>query len=139
MDPRERADATLARARARGAFVVTPESATSPMDVTSTVQIPRTLVNSLDTREDDLDDPDRTMVVRVPVQPGEYQHLPAIAQEALTQSVAAPTRPTPSPRPHPGQSPAEQTGVLRPVDGLVPTETGADVPPRSRVSERLDG
>lgn len=131
MDPRERADATLARARARGAFVVTPDAATSPMDVTSTVQIPRTLVSSLDTRDDDLDDPDRTMVVRVPVQD---QHLPAIAQEALTQSVAPPY-----PRPYPREAPAEQTGVLRPVGGLVPTEAETDVAPRSRVSERLDG
>jgi len=136
MDPRERADATLARARARGSFVVTPDAATSPMDVTNTVQIPRMLVDSLDTRDDD---PDRTMVVRVPVQHGEDQHLPAIAQEALTQSVAAPNRPAPSPRPRPHESPAEQTGVLRPVGGLVPTETGHDGPPRSRVSERLDG
>jgi len=143
MDPRDRADATLARARARGAFVVTPESATSPMDVTNTVQIPRVLVDSLDSREDDLDDPDRTIVVRMPVQPGDQygtqpygddQHLPAIAQEALTRSVAAPNRPTPYPR----QPPADQTGVLRPVDGLVPTEAETDVR-RSRVSDRLDG
>lgn len=45
MDPRHRADETLARARARGAFVVTPDDAISPMDASSTVRIPRNLVN----------------------------------------------------------------------------------------------
>lgn len=39
MDPRNRADDALARARARGGFVVTPDNATSPMDAESTVQI----------------------------------------------------------------------------------------------------
>lgn len=41
MDPRNRADETLAHARARGAFVVTPDNATSPMDASTTVRIPR--------------------------------------------------------------------------------------------------
>ena len=38
MDPRLRADEALARARARGAFVVTPDNATSPMDAANTVR-----------------------------------------------------------------------------------------------------
>lgn len=46
MDPRLRADEALARARARGAFVVTPDNATSPMDAANTVRIPRDVVNS---------------------------------------------------------------------------------------------
>ncbi|MCP2258655.1 hypothetical protein LX15_002353 [Streptoalloteichus tenebrarius] len=50
MDPRERADELLARARARGGFVVTPDSATSPMDAANTVQIPRIVVDSVDPR-----------------------------------------------------------------------------------------
>lgn len=41
MDPRLRADETLARARSRGAFVVTPDNATSPMDASTTQRIPR--------------------------------------------------------------------------------------------------
>jgi hypothetical protein len=41
MDPRRRADEALARASARGAFVVTPDNATSPMDSSATVRIPR--------------------------------------------------------------------------------------------------
>ncbi|SHG47242.1 hypothetical protein [Streptoalloteichus hindustanus] len=50
MDPRERADELLARARARGGFVVTPDSATSPMDAANTIQIPRIVVDSVDPR-----------------------------------------------------------------------------------------
>ncbi|WP_338599901.1 hypothetical protein [Saccharopolyspora sp. SCSIO 74807] len=48
MDPRDRADETLARARARGRFVVTPDSATSPMDASNTVRIPRDVVDAAD-------------------------------------------------------------------------------------------
>ncbi|RCW39196.1 hypothetical protein DFQ14_11732 [Halopolyspora algeriensis] len=57
MDPRNRADDTLAHARARGAFVVTPDSATSPMDASSTVRIPRELIDEADR------DPDSTVVL----------------------------------------------------------------------------
>ena len=92
MDPRERADATLARARARGTFVVTPESAISPMDAASTLQIPRTLVSAVDRRDDD---PEATMVVPA-IRPPE--DLPAIAQEASTQ-VLTPRRPLPDDTP----------------------------------------
>ncbi|MFR9731033.1 hypothetical protein ACL03H_17550 [Saccharopolyspora sp. MS10] len=48
MDPRDRADEAFARARARGAFVVTPDNATSPMDASTTVRIPRTVVAAAD-------------------------------------------------------------------------------------------
>src|SRR5690242_4873546 len=82
MDPRERADAALARARARGAFVVTPESATSPMDAASTLQIPRTVVSAIDRS-----DPESTLSLPA-IRPEE--ELPAIAQEAATQSLASP-------------------------------------------------
>ncbi|SDK58368.1 hypothetical protein SAMN04487820_109228 [Actinopolyspora mzabensis] len=51
MDPRNRADESLARARARGAFVVTPDSATSPMDAAQTVRIPRDSMRDVE-RED---------------------------------------------------------------------------------------
>lgn len=54
MDPRNRADETLARARARGAFVVTPDNATSPMDASTTQRIPRDVIASGD-------DPDPTL------------------------------------------------------------------------------
>ena len=51
MDPRLRADEALAHARARGAFVVTPDNATSPMDADSTVRIPREIVQQVDDDE----------------------------------------------------------------------------------------
>ena len=60
MDPRERAEELLARARARGSFVVTPDDATSPMDAANTVQIPRIVVTANDPRGSD---PESTMVL----------------------------------------------------------------------------
>ncbi|HEU0088831.1 MAG TPA: hypothetical protein VFQ77_14490 [Pseudonocardiaceae bacterium] len=60
MDALDRADETLARAQARRAGIVTPDSATSPMDQASTVQIPRSLVQAADPRTND---PDSTMVI----------------------------------------------------------------------------
>lgn len=60
MNALDRADQTLARAQARRAGVVTPDSATSPMDQTSTVQIPRTLVQAVDPQSAD---PESTMVI----------------------------------------------------------------------------
>ncbi|WP_086825816.1 hypothetical protein [Allokutzneria sp. NRRL B-24872] len=60
MDPRERAEELLARARARGSFVVTPDDATSPMDAASTVQIPRIVIAANDPRGSD---PESTMVL----------------------------------------------------------------------------
>jgi hypothetical protein len=146
MDPRERADATLARARARGAYVVTPESAISPMDATSTQQIPRSLVSAID-REDN--DPDATMVVPAAAIQGRHHAVPAqgeppadegpaITQEAATQALPSPSRPRdPSlswapPPPPPAPPEPEQ------LDGLVPT---TKEPPhaRSTLSQRLDG
>lgn len=60
MDPRNRADEALDRARTRGAFVVTPDNATSPMDASSTVRIPRETVNGAD------QDPDAEPTVVLP-------------------------------------------------------------------------
>lgn len=60
MDPRRRADEILARASARGAFVVTPDNATSPMDSAATVRIPLAV------------DPSATAVV-----PAQYPQQPA--------------------------------------------------------------
>lgn len=52
MDPRDRADAMLARARARRGYIVTPDDAVSPMDASSTLQIPRAVVTDLDDVEE---------------------------------------------------------------------------------------
>ena|SRR2546430_5209823 len=138
MDPRERADATLARARARGAFVVTPESAISPMDAASTPQIPRSLVAAVDRAND----PEATMVVPMNPQGGRHARAvpaqgappldesPAIAQEATTQVLSGPAR-----------RPLEVPPAPEPVqlEGLVPTVKQPPPPNRSRLSERLDG
>lgn len=138
MDPRDRADAILARARARGAFVVTPESAVSPMDATSTIQIPRAMVAAADDR-----DPDATMVVPASMVHGRVDNLPAIAQEALTDVVA---NPAPGPRSrqrrleqHQNMLAARAARQTEPVelDGLVPT---VKQPPSTQsLSQRLDG
>lgn len=146
MDPRDRADAILARARARGAFVVTPESAVSPMDAASTLQIPRAVVAAADER-----DAEKTMVV--PAVPGHggpppQEELPAIAQEALTDVVAVP-----HPGPRSRQRRLEQhqsmlaaqaaaraaaeSSEVEEVDGLVPTVK--QPPPTGSLSQRLDG
>jgi hypothetical protein len=134
MDPRERADAILARARARGAFVVTPESAVSPMDAANTLQIPRAVVAAADER-----DPEATMVVPAAAV---HRELPAIAQEAMTDVVAVP-----HPGPRSRQRRLEQHQNLlaaraarqepEEVGGLVPTVK----PPSAggSLSQRLDG
>ncbi|MFC5291024.1 hypothetical protein ACFPM7_28580 [Actinokineospora guangxiensis] len=120
MDPRERAEAILARARARGAYVVTPDSATSPMDHAATVQIPRRVVH-------EIDDPEVTSVFAIA-----EDELPAIAQEAATQSLASPPRPGSAQVPAPAPVPAPEE-----VGGILPTTTQrAD---RSSLTRRLDG
>jgi hypothetical protein len=147
MDPRERADATLARARARGAYVVTPESAISPMDATSTQQIPRSLVSAIDRREND---PEATMVVPATAFRGGRHHAvpaqgealqdegPAIAQETSTQMLPSPSRPQDPalswapPAPPPPPEPEE-------LDGLIPTIKQPPPETRSTLSQRLDG
>jgi hypothetical protein len=133
MDPRERADAALARARARGAYVVTPEDAISPMDAASTQQIPRIVVSSLDERNSDLE---TTMVVQQP--------------HPLVQSQPTQSQPSPRPRPHPQsypppqhhhqqqQQPGPPPEQEQQPEGMVPT-----VKPqpnrRPTMSQRLDG
>jgi hypothetical protein len=132
MDPRERADAILARARARGAFVVTPESAVSPMDAANTLQIPRAVVRAADEQ-----DPEQTMVVPA-------TELPAIAQEALTDVVAVP-HPGPRSRQrrleqHQNMLAAREAAQAREpeeVDGLVPTVK--EPPSTGSLSQRLEG
>ncbi|MGH3871838.1 MAG: hypothetical protein ACRDSR_10060 [Pseudonocardiaceae bacterium] len=52
MNALKRADQVLARARARRTGIVTPDSATSPMDQADTVQIPRVMVVATDPRTD---------------------------------------------------------------------------------------
>lgn len=142
MDPRDRADAALARARARGAFVVTPDDAVSPMDAKNTQQIPRAVVNALDTSRQDSD---TTMVISAGAarghaaqqQPPEQPISPALLEETRTQPVQLPQQQ--NYRPEPQQPPApEQPPAPRALDGLVPT-VQQPANPRSSLSRRLDG
>jgi hypothetical protein len=121
MDPRDRADALLARARARGHQIVTPDNMTSPMDSSETQQIPRTLVNAVDPRELD---PDSTMVLSSRAAQGQPQ--PPAGQPSQPQP---PQAPAPAPAPEPQMTAAP---------GVVPTmqqTTGS----RPSLSERLSG
>jgi hypothetical protein len=141
MDPRDRADAILARARARGAFVVTPESAVSPMDAASTLQIPRAVVAAADEQ-----DSETTMVVpAIPAPPPPpQQELPAIAQEALTDVVAVPH---PGPRSRQRRLEQHQSMLAAqaaaraaaepPEEGLIPTVK--EPPVSGTLSQRLEG
>lgn len=119
MDPRERADALLARARARSPFVVTPEVATSPMDAANTQQIPRAVVNQID-REGD---PDSTAVV------------PASVIDSVQGNLAPPQSQPDTrvglPAVRPPEPPEQEVG------GLIPTTTKSTG--RSDLSRRLDG
>jgi hypothetical protein len=136
MDPRDRADAMLARARARGRNIVTPDNMTSPMDATDTQQIPRSLVNAVDPRCD----PDSTMILS-PHQMGQQsahrppQHVPG--QHLPTQPT--PTQPMPT-QPMPMQAgpvdDAEITQVVQP--GVIPTVSNHQQT-RNSLSQRLSG
>ncbi|HEX4724599.1 MAG TPA: hypothetical protein VH333_18925 [Pseudonocardiaceae bacterium] len=124
MDPRERADRALARARARGAFVVTPDDAISPMDAASTLQIPRSVVAAADQA-------DNTMVIPA-------GQMPQVTQPVYPQPVyPQPVYPQSEPPPLPPQQ-VDEPPAPRELDGLVPTVQQPG-PRRSMLSRRLDG
>ncbi|MDQ7808345.1 hypothetical protein Q5425_31815 [Amycolatopsis sp. A133] len=158
MDPRDRADALLARAQARGVFVVTPDSATSPMDSSNTQQIPRAQIDGLDRSQD----PDTTTQLpaslieendhplagsaptrRMEVQGGRRpQQTTPLKTPTPTTPLKTPSPTTPMPTPlsrrpqaEPITSPLKEPG---PEDtGLVPTVTQNIG--KSDLSRRLDG
>jgi hypothetical protein len=158
MDPRDRADALLARAQARGAFVVTPDNATSPMDSSNTQQIPRSMVNDIDYAQD----PDSTGRIAASVIE-ENDHPLAGAQPTKRLEIgggerrrqqAQPTAPIvrrpaakPIPSPLKSQQPTSPLEVQsakkkeeaedREFSGLIPTTTQSTG--RSNLSRRLDG
>ena len=120
MDPRARADAALARARARGIHVVTPDNMTSPMDSSATQQIPRSMVNAVDPRMD----PDSTMVLA--------------AHVAAGQPPPRPPEPEPELRVAPGPVPTvQQVPVARP--SLSQRLAGGPAQPPTGLSGRLGG
>ncbi|WIX87801.1 hypothetical protein [Amycolatopsis sp. DG1A-15b] len=153
MDPRDRADALLARAQARGVFVVTPDSATSPMDSSNTQQIPRAQIDGLDRSRDPdtttqlpaslIEENDHPLAGSAPTRRMEVQggRRP---QQTTPLSMPSPTTPMPKPVPTPlaRRPQAEQvTSPLKEPDpedtGLVPTVTQNIG--KSDLSRRLDG
>ena len=128
MDPRARADAALARARARGIHVVTPDNMTSPMDSSATQQIPRAMVNAVDPRGDD---PDSTMVLAAHVAAGRPAPPPP-------QPQAQAPDPEPELRVAPGPVPTvQQVPIARP--SLSQRLSGGQPPQPPGLSQRLNG
>jgi hypothetical protein len=166
MDPRDRADAALARAHARRADVVTPSTAISPMDSRKTLQIPRSVVDAADPRNAGHSGQDDTVALpppnagaitahtptrsvpapgaRQPVPQQPVRRPPAMSQPAAPQPAAPqPTVPLPSagnPGPTTDPIPVQQqeTQEFGPEeDGFLPTR---HLPPsRSTMAQRLDG
>lgn len=148
MDPRDRADALLARARARGAHVVTPDNMTSPMDSSATQQIPRTVVSAVDPR--DLD-PESTMVISAQMVTGDRrppQPPPQQPQQQQYQQQQPPMQPhqqhyqqqhqtEPVQRVGPGPVPTvQQTAGGRPS---LTQRLSGDKPPPPGLTQRLNG
>jgi hypothetical protein len=65
VDALKRADEVLARARSRRADIITPDLATSPMDLANTVQFPQVLVAEAAPRTTETE-PDDTDTIIVP-------------------------------------------------------------------------
>ena len=149
MDPRDRADALLARAQARGVFVVTPDSATSPMDSSNTQQIPRAQIDGLDRSRD----PDTTTQLPASLieendhplagsSPTRRMEVQSGRRPQQTTPLSTPSPTTPLPAPLSRRPQAEQiTSPLKEPDpedtGLVPTVTQNIG--KSDLSRRLDG
>jgi len=149
MDPRDRADALLARAQARGVFVVTPDSATSPMDSANTQQIPRAQIDGLDRSRDPdtttqlpaslIEENDHPLAGSAPTRRMEVQ---GGRRPQQTTPLSTPSPTTPMPTPLSRRPQAEQiTSPLKEPDpedtGLVPTVTQNNG--KSDLSRRLDG
>ncbi|MFG1644773.1 hypothetical protein ACGFMK_31200 [Amycolatopsis sp. NPDC049252] len=162
MDPRDRADALLARAQARGVFVVTPDSAISPMDASNTQQIPRAAIDGLDRSQDPdtttqlpaslIEENDHPLAGKSPTRRLEVSGASGIAsgsggrrqQVTAPLSTPSPTTPmkTPVTTPLARRPQAEPiTSPLKEPDpedtGLVPTVTQNNG--KSDLSRRLDG
>ncbi|MEV6623095.1 hypothetical protein AB0M83_42130 [Amycolatopsis sp. NPDC051106] len=157
MDPRDRADALLARAQARGVFVVTPDSAISPMDASNTQQIPRAAIDGLDRSQDPdtttqlpaslIEENDHPLAGASPTRRLEASGGSRRPQATTPLSTPTPTTPMHKPgtqvtAPLSRRPQAEPiTSPLKEPDpedtGLVPTVTQNNG--RSDLSRRLDG
>jgi hypothetical protein len=133
MDPRDRADAALARASARNRWAVTPDNATSPMDAKPTVQIPRVVVNAADPREQD---PDNTIVLPGSVAKGQVPHQQGQQIPMTQQSQPLPHVQQSQPLPHvqPQQGPATQQS--QPLPHVQPQQHGQQHPGQRPDSEQ---
>ncbi|WP_033293281.1 hypothetical protein [Amycolatopsis jejuensis] len=143
MDPRDRADALLARARSRGTFVVTPDNMTSPMDASNTQQIPRSVVSDLDPDTTTqlpaslIEENDHPLAAGTSTQPSPHP----LAQPSPTRPLEVPgpqaTTPlVPRPQAAPVASPLREQDEAE-MTGLVPTIKQTNG--RSDLSRRLDG
>jgi hypothetical protein len=145
MDPRDRADAALARARARGAFVVTPEDAVSPMDAANTLQIPRSVVDAADANRDQ---PDSTMVISAGMARGDVQPEPIQQHQPVQQQPIQQQPPLPPPQQHQPQpqhnqhrAGAYQSGPHQPVPnpGQFPPQNGQQQRPPQQGGQQRNG
>lgn len=137
MDPLDRADALLHRAQARGAYVVTPESAISPMDASNTQQIPREVVRGADAR---IVDPDATTIVTDDeIREQDEHHLAEAAPTTtLEQAREQAVRQAAAARPEPDEPDEDAVEVEEEeLDGFLPTTTKRMKP--KLVSRRLEG
>jgi hypothetical protein len=139
MDPRQRADAVLSRAETRRG-VVTPGNMVSPMDAANTQQIPRSVVDGIDS-----DDPDSTTVLPSTLIERNDSHLadsPATGriEPAATTPHAAKAPETTAAAPEAGACPESRNapgGERTEISGLVPTTRVW--PTQSDVARRLEG
>jgi hypothetical protein len=160
MDPRDRADALLARAQARGVFVVTPDSAISPMDASNTQQIPRAAIDGLDRSQDPdtttqlpaslIEENDHPLAGASPTRRLEASGGSGARRPQATTPLSTPTPTTPmkTPMKTPVTTPLARRPQAEPITsplkepdpedtGLVPTVTQNNG--RSDLSRRLDG
>ncbi|MFJ1761820.1 hypothetical protein ACIOD2_15970 [Amycolatopsis sp. NPDC088138] len=163
MDPRDRADALLARAQARGVFVVTPDSAISPMDASNTQQIPRAAIDGLDRSQDPdtttqlpaslIEENDHPLAGKSPTRRLEASGASGVASGRRQQvtaplSTPSPTTPMKTPAKSPVTTPLARRPQAEPITsplkepdpedtGLVPTVTQNNG--KSDLSRRLDG
>lgn len=158
MDPRDRADALLARAQARGVFVVTPDSAISPMDASNTQQIPRAAIDGLDRSKDPdtttqlpaslIEENDHPLAGASPTRRLEATGGSRRPQATAPLSTPSPTTPLKTPGKTPVTTPLARRPQAEPITsplkepdpedtGLVPTVTQNNG--RSDLSRRLDG
>lgn len=132
MDPLDRADALLSRAQARGSYVVTPQSAISPMDAANTQQIPRSVVRGVDARAVD---PDATTVLTAEEIRNNDDRRHHLAEPSPTTTLPrTPGQDEYGPRPDERSRGASVE--VEELDGLLPTTKQTA---KSSLSRRLDG